>query len=164
MRKIMLLSINLVLVFVLKAQHCRYDGERLIMIKVNYPGSLKDDFKIELLDSLGKPKTIKRYSGKADKYDTIPAVFWKNPPENTTRNYNDWKSEHFSFAKNYYILNKVPLAEKKLKARITYLGSKNKKYKPQVVSLPPDAVQPLCTANNPAIWAGKVPPVEVEFK
>lgn len=160
----MLLIINLLLVLVLKAQHCRWDGERLIMIKVNHAPSLENNFKIELLDSLGKPKSILRYSGIGDKYDTIPAIFWKNPPENIKRNYSDWKTEYFSFAKNYYILSEAPYGERALKARITYTGKNNKKYKPKIVDLPQNAVQRLCTGNNPAIWAGKVPPVVVDFK
>lgn len=162
MRKITCLFICLCFAVFLKAQHCQWDGDRIIMVKVNHTPPLEDKFKIELLNSAGKPIMIR--SRYINAKDSFPAVFWKNPPEGSERDYYQPQKEHFPFAKNdYYIFTDAPYREKSLKARVTYIGKNNKKYKPRIVSLPDDAVQSLCTGNNPKIWAGKVQPIVIQF-
>lgn len=163
MRKLIFTLICLFFLTSIKAQHCRWDGKSMIMVKVNHPSTLEDSFKIELLKLSGEPAMM-RSVGADYKIDSTPAMLWKNPPEGTTFDYTKPQSTHFPFVKSdYYIISDAPRRERSFKARITYLGKSRKRYKPVIIDVPEIAVQHLCQ-NNVQLWRGNVQPVIVDFK
>ena len=161
MKKLILAGSCIFLTTLVTAQHCPYDGDEIIMIKVNHTAKLKDQFRMELLDSTEKSIPVKRYNGKG--YDTINAVFWKNPPIGLqgAGDYSKPEKINYRFVKaEYYIITDIPYLSK-YKLRVIYTG-KGRKYKPVILDLPNEAVHRLCTSNS-RLWNGSVAPYEVAY-
>jgi hypothetical protein len=145
------------------AQHCPYDGRTIIMVKLKYDTSrLEDKFNVVLLDSAGNIITKSKYQKSGD-----TAYFWKTPPKDSKRKWEEPQTEHFSFAKdNYYLYTdpRYPYHTSPLKVKVEYRGKgKNKKGSTKVYGLPKEAVLPLCTARA-EVWYKDVEPVVLEFK
>ncbi len=154
-RRLIFIPVFLTLSLISFSQHCPWDGTGLIMLDVKTPGNLSIE-KISLLDSSHTLVIRKIYY--SDSIHAEEAIFWKNPPPGTTN--GSWTRDgyHFSFAKDYQIVEFGGMQNPPYRVLIRYkLGSEivEKEF-----TLPRDAIHALCTLNT-ELWGGKLKPVTI---
>ncbi|HSU29405.1 MAG TPA: hypothetical protein VLJ68_13550 [Chitinophagaceae bacterium] len=154
-RRLLFISVFIASSLISFSQHCPWDGTSMIMLDVKIPQNVSVE-KISLLDSSHSIVIRKIYY--SDSIHAEEAIFWKNPPPGTVK--GSWTREgyHFSFAKDYQIVEFGGRENPPYRVLIRYkIGNEIME---KEIPLPADAIHGLCTLNT-ELWGGKVKPVTI---